>query len=157
MEEEKCGKYKLLGSIRRADTTYYAGYSSGMLVEFTLRADTMPTVVGRIRKAVEKRALVKIDVDDVERHRAIDWTKTQEFQEATWTGKTIIVELRHAFSTIKIVSGTKIAPKKELIILVHLLLSTGAHLHRQRKTMKSRTQDSFARSVSRQPPWNHYP
>jgi len=79
---------EMIGMKRRSDTTYYAGYSSsGELVEFTLRADALPSVVGKIRKAVENRKSVGIDVNDVEKHRAIRWAMNQRALELLWANE----------------------------------------------------------------------
>jgi len=87
---------QMIGMIRRSDTTYYAGYSSGVLCEFTLRADALPSVVGKIRKAVENRKSVGIDIDDVDKHRAINWSLDTETFKALQTGEVISREVRQS-------------------------------------------------------------
>jgi hypothetical protein len=87
---------EMLGSIRREDTTYYAGYSSGMLVEFTLMPDTMPSTVGKIKKAVEQRKAVGIDISCVDKHRAINWKLDSKTYEALQTGEPLVREVRQS-------------------------------------------------------------
>lgn len=81
---------EMIGMKRREDTTYYAGYSSGVLVEFTLQPDTMPSVVGKVRKAVESHGVAKIDINDIGKHRAINWNLSPETYEALQTGAVIV-------------------------------------------------------------------
>ena len=80
---------EMIGSVRRSDTTYYAGYSSGVLCEFTLMVDTMPSVVGKIKKAIEQRKSVGIDINCVDKHRAINWSLDAKTFQALQTGEVI--------------------------------------------------------------------
>jgi len=87
---------QMIGMIRRTDTTYYAGYSSGVLCEFTLRVDALPSVVGKVRKAVEGKKAVGIDINDVDKHRAINWNLSAETHDALQTGAVLTREVRQS-------------------------------------------------------------
>jgi hypothetical protein len=68
-------KLRLVGKIRRADTTWYVAYSeTGQLVEFSLMPDTSPKVVGTLNAALPVPVRVEsviVDTNDIQKFHAL--------------------------------------------------------------------------------------